>query len=98
MSRVAEGIEIRHVRSCRALDAGRCSCTPAFRATVAFGERGARRTFPTLAAAKGWRRDALQAHGQGRLARPDGLTVREAGLELLEGMQSGAIRNRSGDP
>ena len=100
MSRVAEGIEIRHSRDCRALDAGRCSCTPGFRATAAFGERGARtrRTFPTLAAAKAWRRDSLQAHEQGRLARPNGLTVREAGIELLEGMRSGAIRNRSGDP
>jgi hypothetical protein len=99
MPRPSEGIETRHTRSCRSHDGGRCSCTPTFRAYAPTGERGskARRSFPTLAAAKSWRRDALQASERGRLARPSNLTVREAGEELLAGMETGAIRNRSGD-
>lgn len=99
MPRQSEGIETRHARSCRSESGGRCSCTPTFRAYAPTGERGskARRSFPTLAAAKAWRRDALQAGEQGRLVRPSSVTVREAGEELISGMETGAIRNRSGD-
>ncbi len=56
-----------------------------------------RRTFATLAAARTWRADALTAAQRGRLRGPSARTVREAGNELKDGMESGAAQSRSGD-
>lgn len=52
-----------------------------------------RTTFPTLAAAKGWRADALNAVHRGRLRAPAATTLHEAAAEFL----AGAIPNRSGE-
>ena len=63
------------------------------------GSSGAkvRRSFPTEAAAKAWRRDTLAAISRGRLLLPADVTIRELATELTVGMRDGSIRNRSGD-
>ncbi|MCP9487554.1 MAG: tyrosine-type recombinase/integrase [Gaiellaceae bacterium MAG52_C11] len=64
---------------------------------VAGEGRKVRRTFPTLAAARTWRADALSAAQRGVLRAPSARTVREAAEELIDGMESGSVRSRSGD-
>jgi len=91
------GIEPRHRSGCPA-PGGRCSCRPAYRAEVwspAEGKR-IRRTFPTLAAARGWRADASGIK-RGRL-RAGGPTLRAAGEAWVAGAEEGSILTRSGDP
>ena len=84
---MAEGIEVRK---------GKRGST--FRASVWSGRDGklVKKTFPTMAAAKGWRRDALRDLEQGRLRPPDPLTVEQAAEGFLEGARDGSIRDRSG--
>ena len=53
---------------------------------------------PTLAAARAWRVDALAAIRAGTLSADRGVTVREAVEPFLAGIESGAIRTRSGGP
>src|SRR3954452_3534705 len=94
------GIRVRHARSCPASsDAGRCRCRPSYEAAVPAGANGqkVRKVFPTRAAAMAYRRDALYAIETGRRLLPCDITVREAGEQFVEGMRSGAIRNRSGE-
>ena len=59
--------------------------------------RKLRRTFPTLAAAKAWRAEAVTAANKGGLRAPQPTTLREAWEDWYEGARAGAIRNRSGD-
>jgi len=63
------------------------------------GKQGVRvrKTFPTLAAAKGWRADATSQMHKGVSAKPSSLTLGQAADQWLEGAKSGAIVNRSGD-
>jgi integrase len=56
-----------------------------------------RKTFPTQAAAKAWRHDALAGLRRGSLRAPTPRTVAGAADELLAGMRSGLVRTRSGD-
>ncbi len=87
---MAEGIEIRKAKG----------GSTAYRASV-WSRRDhklIRKTFPTMAAAKSWRRDALSDLAKGRLRPPDPQTVREAAEAYLEGIETGAIRDRSGKP
>jgi integrase len=74
---MAEGIEVR--------TDGRGRTT--YRARIWSNRDGKRiaKAFPTMAAAKSWRRDALKA-------------VEQAMEAWLEGARAGLIRNRSGDP
>src|ERR1043166_8010614 len=94
------GIEPRQARSCNSKgwdEAGVCSCTPTFQAAV-FDKRTGRtirKTFPTLAAAEGWRSDARQSVRKGALTAPTRKTVGEAFDAMLEGMKNGSIRNRN---
>lgn len=80
---MAEGIEVR---------IGKKGKT--YRASVWSGRDGKliKRTFPTMAAAKSWRRDALTQLEDGRLRPTTSVTLSEAAAELLEGARSGAIR------
>jgi integrase len=81
---VAEGIEVRTGKK------GRNS----YRASVWSSKdgRSIRKTFPTMAAAKSWRRDAEAELSRGRLRPPSPLTIEEAADELLDGMRTGVIR------
>jgi integrase len=56
-----------------------------------------RKTFPTLAAAKGWRADATSAVRKGTLKAPTSKTLREAGEELIAGMKDGSVYKRDGE-
>ncbi|CAN5131264.1 site-specific integrase [soil metagenome] len=99
----APGIEVRHGRGCPVETdaAGRCRCKPgpSYRASVWSRRDGKRirRTFPTLAAAKAWRADAMGAVSKGTMSAPSKMTLREAADEWMEGARAGTIRNRSGD-
>jgi integrase len=89
---VAEGIEVRTARD----------GSKRYRASVwdnAEGRR-VRKTFPTMAAAKTWRQDALTALRRGRLLPlvEHGPTLNAAADNWVAGARAGQVRNRSGDP
>jgi hypothetical protein len=96
------GIRVRHRQACRSHAGGRCNCDPTYEAWIASGERGkkirAPERFKTLDAAKQWRVDAQHAFRRGGLNPSTTITVREAAAELIDGMERGTIRTRTGDP
>src|SRR3954451_4864694 len=92
------GIRPRHRANCKTFSGGRCSCRPAWEATVGSGRTAKiRRTFGSQAAAKTWRADALTKLNRGELAAAQSRKMREAATELIEGMHAGTVRTRSGD-
>jgi integrase len=95
------GIEVRHRKACRSSAGGRCNCEPTYRASVFDKASGKliRKSFPTHAAAKTWRQDAVPAVRRGTLAesRPK-LTLREACDAWLDDVSNGIVTTRSGDP
>jgi integrase len=93
---VSDGIEVRHQRRCRLTQGGkRCSCDPSYRAIVQVkGVRDAK-TFGDKDEARRWRTARiayLRRHGDTG-ATP---TVAQAMLEMLDGMEAGTIRARTG--
>jgi integrase len=97
--RLPEGISLRHSRSCASRSGGRCCCAPSYQAQ-AWSPRDHKRltrTFPTLAAAKGWRYDALVGLRRGTMRTAGSVTLRQAADEWLGAAQAGLVRNRSGD-
>jgi hypothetical protein len=54
------------------------------------------RGFPTHAAAKSWRIDATKDVKDGKRRAPTPDTVREAGAQLIAGMEDGRVLTRSG--
>jgi integrase len=84
---MAEGVEVRKLKN------GRKS----YRASVWSPEKQKliRKSFPTMAAAKSWRRDAAAEVEAGTIVETSSVTVREAAAELIEGAKSGAIRSGS---
>jgi integrase len=94
------GIDTRHARSCRSRGGGgRCNCTPTYQAHV-FDNRSGRRirkTFPSMAAARTWRQDALVALRMGKLSATRKATVRQVADEWLADAERGVVTNRSGD-
>jgi integrase len=101
MSKSPNGVRVRHGRGCPKqsdLDA-RCRCTPSYEAFVfdARAGRKIRKTFPTMAAARGWRADALVAVRKGTVAASTSTTFRAAAEAWLVGARDGSIRTRSGD-
>ena len=98
--RLPEGISLRHARSCPSRSGDRCRCTPRYQAQ-AWSPRDRKRltrTFPTLAAARSWRYDALVGLRRGTLRAAGGVTLNQAADEWLSAAQAGLARNRSGDP
>jgi integrase len=98
VSRSIAGIRIRHSKLCRTRDGGRCDCKPTYEANVWSAGDGKRayKAFPTLAEAKAWRADAQVGLRRGTMRVGPSMTLREAAEAWLEGVRSGAIRNRSG--
>ena len=96
---MAAGIRTRHGRSCRSRGGGRCNCAPSYEAGVYSKREGKkiRKTFGTLAEARGWRADAEGAVRRRTLRAPTSTTVAEAAEAWLEGARKGTVRNRSGD-
>ena len=98
---MAEGIRPRHSRACASLPdngGGRCNCKPSYEAHIFLKHEGRklRKTFPTQAAARSWRVDALRDAGRGQLRTPTKLTVAAAASELLAGMADGTVPTRAG--
>ena len=93
------GIQLRHSRSCTSRGGGPCTCRPTYEASVwsARDRKKLRKTFPTRAAARGWRADAQVALRKGTLRAPTSTTLREAADAWLAGAREGSIRTRSGD-
>jgi integrase len=97
---MAEGIEIHHKGTCRSGGGGHCNCRPSFRASVWSPREGkkVKKTFPSKAAAKAWRHDAMVARERGELATPAKRKLSEAAEAWLDGARAGTVHNRSGDP
>jgi integrase len=95
---VSPGLQLRHSKLCPTRRAGSCRCKPTYQANVWSAREGKRifKTFPTLAAAKAWRTDAQVALRTGTMRAGSSPTLRAAAEAWLEGVQNGAIRNRSG--
>lgn len=91
---------MRHQKNCRSGSGGRCNCRPSYQADVWDKTTGTRtrRHFRTKAEARAWRQDAQVAIRHRGRQRPDDLTVRESAARLIDGMQKGVVRTRSGDP
>lgn len=89
---------MRHSKLCPTRSGGSCKCKPTYQANVWSAREGKRifKTFPTLAAAKAWRTDTQVALRKGTMRAGSSATLREAAEAWLEGVRSGAIRNRSG--
>lgn len=98
--RLPEGISLRHQRTCPSREGNRCRCTPSYQAQAwsARDRKRLTRTFPTLAAAKGWRHDAIAGLRSGKLVVGGQASLKQAAAEWLEAAKAGLIRNRSGDP
>lgn len=80
---MAEGIEVRQ---------GKRGKT--YRAVVWSGtdRKFIKRSFPTMAAAKSWRRDTLRELEDGSLVMPSAVTVQEAADQFLEDARAGVAR------
>ena len=98
---VPVGIDVRHSRRCPAVSdkEAACRCEPSYRPRV--WESRSKRwiagpSFKTVTEAVNWRRDSQVAVRKGSLKAPTPTTIREAGEELVAGMTSGAILDRSG--
>jgi integrase len=94
------GINRRHRAGCAARQNPDRRCDCPYEAGVYDPSSGKymRRILPTLAEARAWRSDAEHGIRRGTLRAAGPVTVNDAADELLAGMRSGSIRNRSGDP
>jgi integrase len=97
--RAPEGIRVRHAKECPARDQGACNCRPTYEASVPLGGRGAkqRKSFSSLQEAKAWRARGVVAVADGLLRASPATSLREAADELIDGMERGTVRTRSGD-
>jgi integrase len=95
------GITVRHARGCKqpADHKPNARCNPSFQAHVWDRRTGKRlrKTFPTLAAARTWRQDAVPALRKGTMTAPSQMTLRASWEAWRRGAEDGSIRNRSGD-
>jgi integrase len=93
---VATGVVKVHRKGCKG---GRCRCS-SFEAWVwdARAGRKLRKTFDSDQAARSWRQRTLVDVQRGAATAGSGVTVRQAGDQLVAGMRAGTVRNRSGRP
>lgn len=89
-----EGIQVRHTRACRSREGGGCNCEPSYQAEVYDPGAGKkrRRTFPTEAAARAWRIDAMREMRGRRRGMGTDMTVAQAAEIWLAGVEDGTIR------
>jgi len=94
-----EGIVVRHARSCRSREGGRCSCRPSFQAQVwsVREQKTIRKTFRELSEARAWRQQSQLADRNGLLRSPSQTTLDQAAQEWLEAAETGRVRTRSGE-
>lgn len=95
---MAEGIEIRHARTCAASAGNRCTCQPGYRVVVydPISRQKVSKTFRTLAEARRWRAGAQTQAARGVRLAGTGQTLLEAAEAFVDGITRGAIRTRSG--
>ena len=88
------GITVRHGRACNIHSGGSCTCDPTYRAWVysKVDKKKIRKSFPTLAAAKGWRTDAMKAVKDRKMRAPTTRTLRDEVESWLAGATAGTIR------
>ena len=96
---MAEGIEVRHARSCATRDGKRCNCGPGYRVVAydTISKQRVSKTFRTLGEARAWRATAQTQTAKGIRLAGTPRTLREAAQPFLAGIASGAIRTRTGD-
>lgn len=96
------GVVERHAKKCPRRDdeRGRCTCVPSFEAWVwsAHDNRKIRRGFPTAAAARSWRRDALSAVANGKMRATAATSVAEEARAWIARADRGDVRARGGRP
>jgi integrase len=97
---MAEGIEVRHSRSCASRSGKRCNCNPGYRVAAydAISRRKVSKTFRTLGAARRWRAEAQAQAAKGVRLAGRSQTLRDAAEAFVDGIASGSMRARSGDP
>lgn len=95
-----QGIRTRHGRACASRTGARCNCEPTYEAWVYSKRDGTkiRRSFPTQAAARGWRTDAQKAVKDKRLRAPSSRTLRQEVDDWLAGVREGRILNKREQP
>jgi integrase len=96
---MAEGIEVRHARSCASRGGKRCNCSPGYRVAAydAISKRKVSKTFRTLAEARRWRAGAHSQAAKGVRLAGTPQTLLEAAEAFVDGIATGAIRTRSGE-
>ena len=96
---MAEGIEVRHARSCASRAGKRCNCDPGYRVAAydAMSKRKVSKTFRTLAEARRWRAGAHVQAAKGVRLAGTSQTLTSAAEAFVDGMETGAIRTRTGD-
>jgi integrase len=96
---MAEGIEVRHARSCASRTGRRCSCAPGYRVAAydAISKKKVSKTFRTLAEARRWRAGAHSQAAKGVRLAGTPQTLLEAAEAFVDGIATGAIRTRTGE-
>jgi len=96
---MAEGIEVRHARSCALRDGKRCNCEPGYRVAAydAISKRKVSKTFRTLGEARRWRAAAQTQTAKGVRLAGTSQTLRAAAEAFVEGLASGAVRTKTGE-
>ena len=96
---MAEGIEVRHARSCASRDGKRCNCMPGYRVAAydAVSKRKVSKTFRTLTQARHWRATAQTQAAKGIRLAGTSQTLHDAAAAFVDGIASGAIRTKAGE-
>jgi integrase len=96
---MAEGIEVRHARSCASRDGKRCNCEPGYRVAAydAISKRKVSKTFRTLGEARRWRATAQTQAAKGVRLAGTSQTLRASAEAFVDGIASGAVRTKAGD-
>jgi integrase len=96
---MAEGIEVRHARSCASCDGKRCNCEPGYRVAAydAISKRKVSKTFRTLGEARRWRAAVQTQAAKGVRLAGTAQTLLNAAEALVDGIASGTIRTKAGE-
>jgi integrase len=87
------GLRQRHGNRC---GGGRCQCPWEASVFSRYDNAKVRKTFPTRAAAKGWREDKLSEARRGELRPATTATLRETATAFMAGARDGSIPTASG--
>ncbi len=96
---MAEGIEVRHARSCASRGGKRCNCEPGYRVAAydAISKRKVSKTFRTLGEARRWRATAQTQAAKGVRLAGTAQTLLSAAEALVDGIANGVIRTKAGE-